>query len=78
MAANKNGRGRAPQRPQPKKRKAGKKGAFLWAVTAVATLISAVISIVTRISDRKLALAAVREDEQLSLLYFGEKKTEKE
>ena len=78
MAANKNGRGRAPQRPQPKKRKAGKKGAFLWTVTAIATLISTVLSVITRISDRKLAMAAVQEDEKLSLLYFGEKKTDKQ
>ena len=40
-------------------------------------LLNTLISVLMRVSDRKLALAAIRKDDQLSLLYFDGKRTEK-
>lgn len=80
--ATRNGRGRRPQDhvpPRPPKRRAHreKRGKKLWALTAVCALLNTLISVLMRISDRKLALAAIRKDDQLSLLYFDGKRTEK-
>lgn len=75
--ATRNGRGRVPQRPTPPKPpKKGKRGKKLWALTAVCALINTLFSLILRISDRKLAMAAIRDDKKLSVLYFGEKHTD--
>ena len=46
-----------------------------WIFWAILTTLNLIISIVMRISDRKDAISAIQKDEQLSLLYTGEKST---
>ena len=46
-----------------------------WIFWAVLTTLNLIISVVMRISDRKDTLTAIQKDEQLTLLYTGEKTT---
>ena len=65
---SKSGLGRGKKRT--KKARAGK-----WIFFAVITTLNLIISVLMRISDRKNAIAAIKKDENLSLLYTGEKTT---
>lgn len=46
-----------------------------WILVMVLTTLNLLISIMLRISDRKMAMQAIQQDEKLSLLYTGEKTT---
>lgn len=46
-----------------------------WILVTVLTTLNLLISIMLRISDRKMAIQAIQQDEKLSLLYTGEKTT---
>lgn len=46
-----------------------------WIFWAVLTALNLIISILMRVADRKNAVAAIRQDDRLSLLYTGEKTT---
>ncbi|MBP3704579.1 MAG: hypothetical protein J6I98_03500 [Clostridia bacterium] len=59
------------------RRGAGRKKKRLggWIFWAVLTALNLVLSLAMRIADRKMAVAAIQQDEKFSLLYTGEKTT---
>ena len=46
-----------------------------WIFFGILTLFNVILSVLMRIADRKNAVAAIQQDEKLSLLYTGEKTT---
>lgn len=46
-----------------------------WIFFGILTLLNVILSVLMRIADRKNAVAAIQQDEKLSLLYTGEKTT---
>ena len=57
-------------RKRHKKAKTGR-----WIFLSILTLLNVFLSIMMRIADRKNAVAAVQQDEKISLLYTAEKST---